>query len=82
MLRLYYILNTVRGLCFKRGIDLYVGFIDITKAYDTVDRDILWTILAWYGIPPLIIDTIKRIYAGSISQVQVGTYRSNYFQTT
>ena len=31
---------------------LYLLFIDLEKAFDSVDREILWKILKYYGIPP------------------------------
>ena len=30
---------------------LYVCFIGLTKAYDSVDRTLLWTVLARFGVP-------------------------------
>ena len=35
----------------KRHSGLVRGYIDLTKAYDKVNRDILWKILRLYGLP-------------------------------
>ncbi|XP_065562387.1 uncharacterized protein LOC136028473 [Artemia franciscana] len=35
---------------------LYLLFIDLEKAFDSADREILWKILKYYGIPPKIVE--------------------------
>jgi len=42
--------------------DSFVLFVDIVKAFDSVNRDMLWKILEKYGIPEKIIQTIKKMY--------------------
>ena len=39
----------------KAGVSLFMCFIDLQKAYDTVDRTLLWQVLTWIGVPPQII---------------------------
>ena len=38
--------------CQGQNIDLYMTFVDLTKAFDTVSRDGLWKIMAKFGYPP------------------------------
>ena len=40
----------------------FINFIDYRKAFDSLDRNTLWKILAHYGIPKKIINLIKCIY--------------------
>ena len=49
------IIFTARQLqekCQKQNVDLYMTFVDLTKAFDTVSRDGLWKIMAKFGCPP------------------------------
>ena len=39
-------------------------FIDVTKAYDSVDRTLLWTVLARFGIPPRMLAVIRQFHDG------------------
>ena len=55
----------------KRG-KLYVAFIDYKKAFDTVDREVLWNIMKEDGISTKMINMIKAIYKTVISIVRFG----------
>ena len=48
---------------------LIVTFVDYEKAFDSVDRRLLWRLLEHYGIPPKIINLIKAIYDGTSCRV-------------
>ena len=50
---------------------LYKCFIDLTKAYDKVNRDLLWHILKLRGFPPNLIALIKSLLVGSRAYVRV-----------
>jgi hypothetical protein len=41
---------------------LYVNFIDYEKAFDSMDREILWKILRHYGIPEKLVSLIRNTY--------------------
>ena len=49
---------------WKKRIPLHVCFIDLTKAYDSVDRTILWTVLARFGVPQNMIAVIRQFHDG------------------
>ena len=42
----------------KAGMSLFMCFIDLQKAYDTVDRTLLWQVLTRIGVPPQMIAVI------------------------
>ena len=39
-------------------------FIDLQKAYDSVDRSLLWKVLARYGVPAKLISIIRQFHDG------------------
>ena len=43
---------------------LFMFFIDIQKAYDTVDRTLLWQVLIRIGVPPQMIAVIRQLQDG------------------
>ena len=38
---------------------LYINFIDYEKAFDSVDRELMWKLLRHYGVPKKIISLIR-----------------------
>ena len=43
---------------------LYVCFTDLTKAYDSADRTLLWAVLARFGVPQNMISIIRQFHNG------------------
>ncbi len=41
---------------------LYAAFMDLEKAYDRVDRKVLWNVLKIYGVGGQLIEEIKVFY--------------------
>ena len=39
-------------------------FVDLVKGFDSVPRDVLFIMLAKFGVPPYLIHVIKRLNAG------------------
>ena len=59
----------IEALSAKRDASLCAVFVDFTKAFDSVHRERMFTILGLYGIPPKIVNAIRCIYTGSKSFV-------------
>ena len=59
-----FVIRRLQELARKKRIPLYVCFIDLTKAYDPVDRTLLWTVLARFGVPQNIISVIRQFHDG------------------
>ena len=49
-----------------------MAFIDFKKAFDSVDRDKLWSIMSNKGIPTDLITIIQKIYMGNMIRVNAG----------
>ena len=61
---------TVRQLqekCLEQRQDLYLLFIDLTKAFDTVNRPGLWSILSKLGCPPKFINMMWSLHNGGMA---------------
>ena len=59
-----FVICRLQELARKKQIPLYVCFIDLTKAYDSVDRTLLWTVFARFGVPQIMISVIRQIHDG------------------
>ena len=59
-----FVIRRLQELARKKRIPLYVCFIDLTKAYDSVDRKLLWTVLARFGVPQRMISVIHQFHDG------------------
>ena len=59
----------IEALSAKRDTSLCAVFVDFTKAFDSIHRERMFTILGLYGIPPKIVAAIRCIYTGSKSFV-------------
>jgi hypothetical protein len=57
--------------CRELGLPCFKCFVDLTKAYDKVKRDILWKILAKRGVPPKLLQLIKSIHEDVQASVRV-----------
>ena len=55
--------------CIEQNKPLYSVFIDLTKAFDTVNREALWTVLERIRCPPKLVSMIRLFYDGMTSQV-------------
>ena len=57
-----FVIRRLQELGRKKLIPLYVCFIDLTKAYDPVDRTLLWTVLAHFGVPHNMVSVIRQFH--------------------
>ena len=48
---------------------LYINFTDFEKAFDSVDRDVIWMLMHHYGIPAKFVTLIQQMYENSTCQV-------------
>jgi hypothetical protein len=39
---------------------LFLNFVDFEKAFDSLDREVLWNLMAHYGIPQKFINIIRN----------------------
>lgn len=57
----------------------YKFYVDLTKAYDKVDRDLNWLVLERIGFPPKIVQLIKAFHVGAKARVRInGTFSDEF----
>ena len=68
--------------CQEQIVDLYMTFVDLTKAFDTVSRDGLWKIMAKFGCPPRFIAMVRQFHDNMQTRVQNDGEYSEPFPVT
>ena len=52
----------IRKKCREQHRDLFTVFVDLLKAFQTVDRDLLWKVLGKFGCPTKFVGAIRAYY--------------------
>ena len=61
--------------CQEHNVELYMTFVDLTKAFDTVSREGLWKIMAKFGFPAKFIAMVRQFHDGMLARVKnVGNF--------
>ena len=77
-----FILRHVIDAAAVRKKPLYCAFIDFSKAYDRVDRALLWRVLHGMGLHGEALNTLQQMYEGVQLRVRVGGELSDAFPST
>ena len=59
---------------------MYVGFTDLEKTYDRVNREALWQVLKVYDMGSKLLSGIKSMYVDSSACVKVKSVESKWFR--
>ena len=65
--------------CCDQHQDLYLAFIDLTNAFDTVNRDLVWNILCRFGCPNTFIAMLPQFHTGMCAHVVISGSQSSMF---
>ena len=74
-----FVVRRLQEIGRKAGVSLFMCFIDLQKAYDTVDRTLLWQVLTRIGVPPQMIAVIQQIHDGMRACVHLSSLLFNIF---
>ena len=66
-----FILDSILWKASDQKKKVHMAFFDISKAYDSVDRDILWRRMSALGFGGQFLGTLKSIYIGDSVQSEV-----------
>ncbi|KAL7527574.1 hypothetical protein ACHAXR_002020, partial [Thalassiosira sp. AJA248-18] len=65
-------LKTMLNMRKNHNLPTHVAFVDLVKAYDTANHDLLLKILAKYGAPPKFISAVERMYQDLVVVLKIG----------
>ncbi|TWW53305.1 RNA-directed DNA polymerase from mobile element jockey [Takifugu flavidus] len=57
-------IRQIQEKCIEQHKDLFAVFIDLTKAFDTVNREALWSVLSKLGCPRKFTNLIRLFHDG------------------
>ena len=64
-----FVARQLKEKCREQHQDLYMAFVDLTSAFDPVNRDLLWNIQHTFGCPPTFIAMLQQFHTGMCAQV-------------
>ena len=56
----------------EHGMSSYVLFVDLVKAFDSANRELLWKVLEIYGVPLDLIVVIQKLHTNVTYQMKIG----------
>ena len=67
-----FMMRRVKKIGRKAGVSLFMCFIDLQKAHDTVDSTLMWQVLTRIGVPPQMTAAIQQFHDGMRVRVRPG----------
>ena len=74
------VLDYIVRKCLHQGEKLYCCFVDFEKAFDTVDRDVLWAVLANIGVRGQFLRCLQSLYGVDSAAVRTAQGTSGAFR--
>ena len=66
------IYNLIRKYCHKKNAYIYGCFVDFSKAFDCIPRNVLFEKLISYGITGKFLKIIANLHEGSKTRIKLG----------
>ena len=74
-----FVARQLQEKCIEQHRELYMIFVDLTKAFDTVHRLLLWEILQRFGCPPKFLAVLRDLHDGATARVLGNGAKSDAF---
>ena len=74
-----FVLRLIQEKCREQHRDLFAVFVDLSKAFDTVDRELLWEVLGKFGCPTKFIGVIRAFHQEMNACVSAAGETSDFF---
>ena len=65
-----FVVPRLHQLVRKKSTPLQMCSVDLTKAYNSIDRTFLWTVLGRIGVPPKMLAVIRHFHDGMRGRIQ------------
>ena len=75
-----FVSRMLAALCKEKDLQCSKAYVDFVKAYDKVNQELLWLILARRGVPKKLINLIKAFHEGSLASVKIDGILSELFE--
>ena len=66
-----FVVRQVTEKCLEHRTKAYLVFIDLRKAYDSVPREALWSVLRKLGVPDSLVQLLESFHSNMSAQVVV-----------
>jgi hypothetical protein len=66
-----FVLKTLLTMRKNHNLPSYVTFVDLDKAYDTANHELLLILLEKYGAPPRFVSAVKRMYQNLVVVLKI-----------
>ena len=66
----------------EQQMPISIAFIDLQKAFDTVNREMLLGVLKKFGCPPVSVSLLRALHTGTKATVVTGSEKSEPFAVT
>ena len=84
-----FIIHTISLFAVRQKKPLFLSFIDLSKAFDSVNHDLLWAIYLQstiyyqlFGVSTKVLTILKHMYNNAASVVRYDGYTSSEFRCT
>ena len=57
-----FVVQQIQEKCREQNQELFMAFIDLTKAFDSISREALWKVLSRFGCPVNLIKILRLIH--------------------
>ena len=74
-----FVLSTIIGNRILQGLSTFCAFIDMKKAFDWVNRELLFYVLLKNGIKGKIFNNIKALYENTRAAIKLNNYITEWF---
>ena len=62
-----FVARQLQEKCREQHQDLFIAFVDLSKAFDTVNRQLLWDVLRKFGCPPKFVNLLCQFHMGMVA---------------